>query len=122
METKTQTSTAKTAYGKVLATPIPYSFTWENYSNFVEVQAAKDELNETEQVNTRNAERQAKARQAALTKALTDAGIEKPTLDNDDLLKLQTLYKVFIAVKGTTEEQARQKAEDAVNLKWADFE
>lgn len=114
------TSVAKTAYGKVLEVPIEYSYKWKDYGEYNDVRQANDLLSDDEQVKVRNAERQAAARQASLTKALNDAGIEKPNLENDDQLRLREMFKVLMSSKKYTEERAREIAADQLGLTWAD--
>lgn len=119
MTNKTEQATAKTAYNKVLETPVTYEFSWSAYDNHSEVVAAHDTLNDDEVVKVRNRERQAKARQAALTAALDAAGIEKPNLENDPQFRLAQMYKILIAAKKTHEE-ARALAASTLGLEWED--
>lgn len=114
------TSTAKTAYGKTLETPVDYTYRWKDYGGIEDVRLANDLLSDDEQVKVRNAESQAAARQASLTKALADAGIEKPNLENDDQLRLREMFKVLMSSKKYTEERAREIAADQLGLTWAD--
>lgn len=118
MKEQTKTATASTAYGKQLPTPLDYTFSWKDYETFDEVKAANDALSEDEQVKVRNTERQNNARQKALTKALDDAGIVKPTLENDEQLRLREMFKVLMSSKRYTEEQAREQAATALGLTW----
>jgi len=119
MEAKTESTVAKTAYGKTLDKPINYSFSWDNYSNHAEVVAANDGLTEKEIVDVRNAERKAAARQAALTAALTAAGIQKPTLENDPQFRLQQMVKILEA-SGKSTAEARDLASVTLGLEWAE--
>lgn len=122
MFTKTVNATAKTAYGTKLKTPIRYSYKWSGYETPAEQQEAKDELSSEEQRKVRNEERKLKERNAALTQALKDAGYEKPDNKNSDVMKLKNMVDVFLSVKGTTEEVARQKAEAALGMTFAQAE
>jgi hypothetical protein len=119
MESMTETATAKTAYGKTLDTPIDYTFNWDNYTGYVEVRDAKDELSEDEVVKVRNGERKAKARQAALTEALDKAGIKKPTLEDDPQFRLRSMYNILIAAKKSPTE-ARDLASKTLGIEWAE--
>ena len=126
MTEKTGSSTAKTAYGKPLDTPITYSFKWSEYDTPAEVVAAKAEMTLEEQRKTRNAESLANARSKALKSALDDAGIVKPTLENDEQFALREMLKNLMAAKlpdGSkrfTEEQARALASQTLGYTWAD--
>ena len=117
---RTNTSTAKTAYGKALDTPIEYSYSWKDFGGIDDVRLANDMLSDDEIVKVRNAERQAAARQASLTAALTKAGIEKPNLENDDQLRLREMFKVLMSSKKYTEERAREVAAENLGLEWAE--
>lgn len=122
MTEKTETSTATTAYGSKLAAPIAYSFTWKNYDSFAEVTAANDALTNEEVVKVRNTERKANARQKALQVALDAAGVVKPTIENDEQLRLREMFKVLMSSKNYTEEAARALASSTLNIEWADGE
>ena len=120
MENKSATATVQKAYGKVLSTPITYDYSWTNYQTFEEVQTAKDELTNDEQVKVRNDERQSKARAAAQVKAFEAAGIVKPTLDTDEQLRLREMFKVLMSSKKYTEEAARALASTTLGIEWAE--
>jgi hypothetical protein len=119
MKRETFEAVAESAYGKKLETPIKYAGTFEAYESFSEVVSANDLLKEKEVVDFRNTQKKANARQKALQAALDAAGIVKPTLENDDQLKLKKMYEIFIAAKNTHDE-ARTKAAAALNLEWID--
>jgi LPS O-antigen subunit length determinant protein (WzzB/FepE family) len=119
MENKTGKSEAKTAYGKTLDAPISYEYKWSTYANITELRDAKDELTDDEQVKVRNTERQNNARQKALQAALDAAGIVKPTIENDEQLRLRDMFKVLMSSKKYTEEAARELAASTLGLEWA---
>lgn len=119
MKTETFEAVAEQAYGKKLDTPIKYSGSFEKYENINEVRAANDLLKDDEQVKVRNAERKSTARQAALTAALTAAGIEKPTIENDEQLRLTKMYDILIAAKKSHDE-ARAIASATLGIEWAE--
>jgi hypothetical protein len=116
---KTATSTAVTAYGKKLDAPINYEYQWSTYADFAELSTAKDELTADEQVKVRNTERQNNARQKALQVALDAAGIVKPTIENDDQLRLRETFKNLMSSKKYTEDEARALAATVLGLEWA---
>jgi hypothetical protein len=120
MENKTGTSEAKTAYGKVLDTPIAYTYDYSIYANGAELVAAKDELTIDEQVKVRNSERQINARQKALKVALDAAGIVAPTLENDEQLRLREMFKVLMSSKRYDEATARTLAATTLGIEWTE--
>lgn len=122
MKQKTMKAEAKNAYGKALATPVPYEFSWTTYETPAEMRQANDGMSDDEQMKQRNKDRKAKARQAAWTAALDAAGIKAPTLENDDQFRLREFLKVLLSspkYKGN-EEAARAKASETLGIEWAD--
>ena len=120
MENKTGKATANTAYGVKLDTPIVYDYKWTAYATIEELTAANDLLTADEQVKVRNTERQNNARQKALQAALDTAGIVKPTIENDEQLRLREMFKVLMASKRYTEEAARELASNTLGIAWAE--
>lgn len=120
MQNKEKTATATTAYGKALDTPVTYSYGWQNYENIGEVKSANDMLTDDEVVRVRNNERQLRARQQALTAALDAAGVVKPTIENDEQLRLREMFKVLMASKKYTEDAARELASNTLGIEWAE--
>ena len=118
MKTETKETVAKTAYGKTLKTPVPYKFSWESFENGAEFVAAKAELTLAEQMKVRDTEAQNNARQKALALALAEAGIEKPTAENDISVAWKQFVTTFMALKlqdGSkryTQAQAEAKASE----------
>ena len=123
---KTGESTATTAYGKKLDTPITYGYKWSVYEDGPALVAAKDELTIDEQVKVRNTERQNNARQKALAAALEAAGIVKPTAENDPQIGLRDMFKTLQTAKlpdGSrryTDAQAREVASNMLGVEWAE--
>lgn len=123
---KTATSTANTAYGKKLDQPISYDYKWTAYESEDELVSAKDELTLEEQVKTRNAERQANARQKQLQATLDSLGIVKPTEENDDQTRLKNMFKTLMTAKlpngepKYTAERAREVATEVTGVEWAE--
>lgn len=118
MENKTGTSTATTAYGKRLDSPITYEFAYQAYTSIDEVKAANDMLTDDEIVKVRNNERLTNARQKALVAALDAAGIVKPTIENDPQMQLREMFKVLMASKRYDEQTARNLAAQTLGLEW----
>lgn len=119
MKTETFTATAESAYGKKLDTPIKYQVTFEKYENIGEVRTANDLFKDDEVVDVRNAQKKAAARAKFLQVALDAAGIVKPTLENDSQLRLKSMADIFRA-NGCSEQEAREKAAQALNLEWSE--
>jgi hypothetical protein len=117
MKTVTEKAVAKNAYGKQLETAIPFEFSYEAFETYPELVSAKEEFTNDEQVSERNIQRKQKALASARQSALDAAGIVKPTLENDVLLQLQTVYKVYIA-KGKSETEAKALASAAIGEEW----
>jgi hypothetical protein len=125
MKTQTKSTTTNRAYGEILKTAIPYTYTWDEFETYDEVVAAKKEMAERDVIKFRNNEKLAAARSAALTEALDKAGYKKPTLETDDQLKLREMVKVLRAVKNKngeakfTEAQAKEIASNTLGIEWA---
>ena len=126
MKQMTGTSVAKTAYSKTLETPLPYDYKWSVYETDEELVAAKDEMTLEEQRKQRNTDRQNNARQKALQAALDNAGIVKPTAENDPQIGLRDMFKTLQTAKlpdGTrrySDEQARSIASQTLGVEWAE--
>jgi hypothetical protein len=120
MKNQKDTAVAKTAWTLPLDTPITYPYSWTEYESFEELQAAKDELTNDEQVKVRNVERKNNARQKAYAVAMTEAGIVKPTAENNEQVRLKDMFKVLMTSKKYTEEQARELASTTLGIEWAE--
>jgi hypothetical protein len=125
VENKTATSKIETAYGKTLPEALEYEYSWKEFSTDEELVEAKQELTLEEQRKVRNVEALSNARQKALKKRLDDAGIVKPTAENDDQVRLKDMFKTLKTAKNTdgspiyTDEQARDIAATTLRLTWA---
>lgn len=119
MKTMTETSEAKTAYGKTLETPIKYDYSWDEFESFAEVVTAKEELTAEEVVSFRNTQKKANARQKAYALALDAAGIVKPTPENDPQLRLRKMADLFVS-NGMSLAEAKVAASKALSIEWAD--
>jgi len=119
-------STASTAYGKKLDTPITYGYTWKEYPDYDTLKAAGKVLDGDEQVKVRNTEAQSTARQKALQAALDAAGIVKPTEENDAQIRLKSMFKTLMTAKAAdgspkyTEQAARDLAATVIGEAWAE--
>jgi len=116
MKAKTGKSVAAKAYGKVLPEAIPYTFDYTLYESNDELIAAKDEMTLDEQRKARNADRLNNARAKAREKAFEDAGLVKPTAENDPSIAWKDMVKTILTAKlpdGSrkfTEAQAQEQA------------
>lgn len=108
MEKETFGFTIETAYGKKLDTPIDVSAAYDKYQNHSEI-PSKELPDEKEILNYVNAKNKAKERAAATTKALSDAGIAKPTLESSAEMRFNTIVKALVA-GGIAQADAEQQA------------
>jgi hypothetical protein len=118
MKTLTFTAIAETAYGKAIE-PIKYTGSFDAFDSIVELKAANEFPNDAEIVKLVNNQRKANARQKALNVALDAAGIIKPTLENDEQLRLREMFKILQAA-GKSEAEARQIASVTLGIEWAE--
>ena len=118
-ELSKNTST-KRAYNKDLPAAVPFSFKWRIFESIEEMQAAGAQMTPKQQLKAVNAANKQTARQAALTAALDAAGIVRPTIENDDQLRLRNMYTVLMSSKRYSEEEARELAATNLGVEWAD--
>lgn len=109
----------ESAYGKAVSPALSYDAEFEAFENFAEVTAAKAELSEKQQIDVLNNQSKANARQKAMQAALDAAGIVKPDVKTDPQLRLRRMYDLFVA-NGSTEDEAKQEASNALNIAWED--
>ena len=100
------------AYGKELETALSFDGSYEHILNFESI-PAKELPDNDDLLTLVNNKRKANARQKAMQAVLDNAGIKKPTLENDRDLQIRTMVKVLVAT-GKTEAVARQIAETAI--------
>lgn len=115
------TSTAR-AYNKDLPEKVPFSFTWKIYETVEEMLAAGAQMTPKQQLKAINAAAKQTARQASLTAALDAAGIVRPTIENDDQLRLRNMYTVLMSSKRYSEDEARELASANLGVEWAEDE
>lgn len=109
------TSNTDSAYGRPIGKTITYEGEFDAYENATEVRTANDMPSDDEVVTYRNGQRKAAANQARRLEVFNEMGIQKPTLENDVLLQLTTIYKTLVAAKKTPAE-ARQLAMTTLNV------
>lgn len=122
MKTKTFKAKAVKAYKKKLEKPLQYGGEYSVFENIEEVRATNSYPSDTLVVKFLNARSKAKARAAAMTAALDAIGIVKPTLENDDQMKLKEFVKVLMSSKKYTLEAARALAATTLGIEWEDEE
>jgi hypothetical protein len=118
MQTKKFSGVSENAYGKPIA-PLKYETSFEAFDNADEIRSAGEWPKDTDVVKFVNAQRKANARQKAMQAAWDAAGLIKPTLENDEQLRLKSMHKIFVAA-GKSETEARTLASAALGIEWAD--
>jgi hypothetical protein len=117
MKTVKFDGTIESAYGNPVSPALSFAGEYQAFENIDEVRQKNEVPSDDEVVTFCNNKRKANARQKSMTAALEAAGIEKPTLETDALLRLKTLYKVFIA-SGKSEQEARDLATSTIGVEW----
>jgi hypothetical protein len=120
MKENSKSTTTSSAFGTALDTPIPYDYKWTTFESDEEFVAAKAELTIEEQRKVVNTKRESNARSKAMTAKLILMGYEKPNIQNNELLRLKTVYDGIMASKLHTEEKAREIASMATGVAWPD--
>lgn len=115
MKTETYSGSIENAYGKPLASTVKFSGSFEAFENYSELVAQNELPSHQEIVDFVNNKRKANARQKSMADALTTAGIEKPTLENDADLRFKTLVKTIVA-SGKSQEVAEQTARTILGM------
>jgi hypothetical protein len=118
MKTVKFSGLSENAYGKAIP-PLKYEASFEAFENIDEVRAANAVPKDSDLVKMINRALKATARQAAMVAAWTAAGIIKPTLENDEQLRLKSMAKIFIAA-GKSKSEARTLASASLGIEWAD--
>lgn len=113
--------TLESAYGKALPTPLAYDAEFSLYENPAELRAAGGWPNDATIVKFVNAQAKANARQKATVATLEAAGIVKPTIENDDQMKLREMAKILVAA-GKSDDEARNIASVTLGIEWDDAE
>lgn len=94
---------------------VKYSDTYEEYTDYAQV--PKDEqLTEEDKLKTVNDARKANARQKAMQAALDAAGVIKPTMEDDDEMKITSIVKGLVASKKYNEVDARILAKQMLGI------
>jgi hypothetical protein len=96
---------------------LPYDGTISKFENMDEVRSANEVPKDSELVAMINAKNLAKAVAAARQKALDDYGVQKPTLKDDDQLRLKKFYELLIA-SDTAHDEAVTMSESMAKAKW----
>lgn len=113
MKNVTKRATVATAYGQTLAEPISFEYSFDELGPKDEIPAA--EMPDADDLRSFvNQKRNAAARSKAQSEALSAAGINKPTLE-DENVRLATMVKVLVAA-GNTRDAAEQIARQALGM------
>ena len=106
-------ATVETAYGNTLAEPVKFSYSYTELEKGDQIPT--DEMPDSDDLRSYvNQKRNAKARSNAQNAALSNAGIEKPTLESADV-RFSQMVKILMAAKNTRE-QAEQIAHQALGV------
>ncbi len=116
MKTETFEGVMEQAYSRKLDTPIKFSGDFSAFENKPEIPANLLPT-DADIVDWVNNKAKANARQKAMQAALDAAGIVRPTLENDEQLRLRKMYDILVANK-TSHEEARAIAAATLGLKW----
>lgn len=113
MKTVTKTAQVSKAYGETLDTPLDFSYDYEELQKGDEIPAS--EVPDDEDIRSLvNAKRNAKARAKAQNEALSNAGVQKPTLENEEF-RLKQMVKILQA-SGMDEATATSTAKATLGL------
>jgi hypothetical protein len=126
VETKVFDGTIENAYGRPLkelkfkngATPvtaIPFIGEYEHLKTYDAI-PAKEHPDKDDILAVVNQARKANARQKAMQKALDDAGVVKPTMEDDVTLQLKSMVAGMVASKKYTEESATKMAKQILGI------
>jgi hypothetical protein len=121
MKTEAFDGVIENFYGKPLPTALTYATSYDKFENADEVRAANSWPKDSDVVDFVNARAKATARQKAMQAAVDAAGIIKPTLENDDQMKLREMARILVAA-GKSEQEARDIASATLGLSWEDGE
>lgn len=116
MKSITVEATAKTAYKQPIK-PIKYNVTYDALESLDEVPAA-EKFNDVDLLGFYNAARLANEKSKQLKIVLDAAGYVKPTLENNDLLRLESFVKVVMSAGIYTEAEAKVIAATTLKLEW----
>jgi hypothetical protein len=101
--------------GKTVVDTLDYTGSYEHLESYAEV-PADEKLKEADMLDVVNNARKANARQKAMQKALDEAGVIKPTMEDDDELKIASIVKGLVASKKYDDAQARQLAKQMLGI------
>jgi hypothetical protein len=118
MKKETFSGTIEQAYGKSLDTAISYEAEYNLFESAAELRQANEWPSDSDIVKFKNAQAKANARQKATVAALDAAGIIKPTLENDEQLRLREMVKILVAA-GKSEAESRTLASATLGIEWA---
>ena len=113
MKTVTRKATVSTAYGQTLAEPLEFEYSFDELQKGDTI--PDDEVPGPDDIRTYvNQKRNAAARSTRQAQVLSDAGIQKPTLE-DPNVAYATMVKVLKA-QGQSQENAEKMAKQVLGL------
>lgn len=119
MKKITDKGEALKAYGKVLPTALKFDIVFDAFESMDEVKAANALPKDKELLSMINGRLKATATTAARNVAIEQAGIVKPTAENDPQLRLRETAKL-LQTNGESEESARAIASQVLGIIWED--
>ena len=118
MKTEKFDGTIGNAYGNQLATEVPFAGSFEKFTTYDEVTAAKELPTNKEVLQWANAKRKAAAVSKSRTEALTAAGINPPAKDDPKVLTREFVKTLVLA--GKTRDEAIDLARMSLGAKFYD--
>ena len=119
VETRTFEGTIESAYGKDLADfgsgPLSFSGEYEHILSFDAI-PAKETPDNSDILTMVNNKRKANARQKEMQKVLDGAGIKKPTMEDDEELRIKAIVTGLVASKKYNTEQATTLARQMLGV------
>lgn len=119
MKSITWKSTLRTIWGLTVSPAVPISGTIQAFESVEEMRNKGEYPSESQILKFKNAQIKAADKQKVSIAAATNAGLVKPTLENDAQLRLKNIYKTLLA-NGQSEVEARKNASAVLNIEWAD--
>jgi len=119
MKRITDKGEALKAYGKVLPVALKFDIVFDAFESMEEVKAANALPKDKELLSMINGRLKATATTAARNVAIEQAGIVKPTAENDPQLRLRETAKL-LQTNGESEESARAIASQVLGIVWED--
>jgi hypothetical protein len=118
MKTVKFSGVSEKAYKKPI-TPLKYEAEFQAFENIGEVRQQNAFPSDSLVVKLINRQNKANARAKAMQAAWDAAGLIKPTLENDEQLRLTGMFKILVAA-GKSEDEAKAIASATLGIEWED--